>query len=392
MKKSFIAGKSLLTDKFPVCYKSSVKNTKFVQNETKPTEKIPTPNTHSRTSAQGMGESLQVWWRAFRYHFTPSSFLPAILGGIVAWAQTGLMNQWFFFLAVLGVTLNHIALNMTDDYFDYHSAVDRNDKRERNPYAGGSGVLTEGKIKHNHMRLVFTLFYLLTIIIGLYLCVMQTWWILAFGLFGMGSSYFYTAPPVRYGYRGFGEISQLINFSLTIGLGAYVVQTISFSWEAFWVLLPLGFMMFAMITINEMPDREDDAAAGKNTLVVMFGAQKAVWLYGLAVTMAYSVIIFAPLLKMASFWIYLAMLTLPWTIQALSILKKHFSEPTRLVPANLLTIRIHNLTGILLIAAYLIQGLQNQREFQQAIFALLILAVFYLPAAVPVFFIKNVKK
>ena len=157
-------------------------------------------------------------------------------------------------------------------------------------------------------------------------------------------------------------------------------------------MLPLGFMMFAMIIINEIPDREDDAAAGKNTLVVMFGAQKAVWLYGLAMTMAYSVIIFAPILDMASSWIYLAILTLPWTIQAFRILQRHFSEPARLAPANLLTIRVHNLTGILLITAYFIQGLQNQREFQQAIFALLILAFFYLPAAVPVLFRKNVGK
>ncbi len=349
-------------------------------------------NRHEHVEAIGIRESLQIWWTAFRYHFTPSSFLPAILGGVVAWAQTGLMNQWFFFLAALGVTLNHIALNITDDYFDYHSAVDRHDKKERNPYAGGSGVLTEGKIQHNTMRLVFISFYLLTIIIGLYLCAVQTWWILAFGLFGMGSSYFYTAPPVRYGYRGFGEISQLINFSFTIGLGAYVVQTVSFSWEAFWVLLPLGFMMFAMIIINEIPDREDDAAAGKNTLVVKFGVEKAIGFYGMAMAVAYSVIIVVPLLNMASFWIYPAILTLPWTIQALRILKKSSGNPARLAPANLLTIRVHNLTGILLIAAYLIQGLQNQREFQQAIFALLVLVVFYLPAALPVFFRKNAGK
>jgi len=226
----------------------------------------------------------------------------------------------------------------------------------------------------------------------LYLCAVQTWWILAFGLFGMGSSYFYTAPPIRYGYRGFGEISQLINFSLTIGLGAYVVQTVSFSWEAFWVLLPLGFMMFAMIIINEIPDMVDDATAGKNTLVVKFGAEKAVWLYGLAMTLSYSIIILVPLMDMASFGIYLAILTLPWTIQAFRILKKYYREPARLAPANLLTIRVHNLTGILLVVAYLIQGLQNQREFQQAVFVLLVLAVFYLPAAVPVFFSKNIRK
>ena len=328
--------------------------------------------------------SLQTWWTAFRYHFVPSSFLPAILGGVLAWAHTGFMNQWFFFLTVLGVTFNHIALNMTDDYFDYHAAVDRFDQRESNPYAGGSSTLTSGKIQPQHMRLVFTSFYLLTIIIGLYLCIVQSWWILAFGLFGMASSYFYTAPPVRYGYRGFGEISQLINFSLTIGLGAYAVQTVSFSREAFWVLLPLGLMMFAMIIINEIPDNRDDAAAGKYTLVARFGAAKAVPLYGLAMILAYAVILFAPLWNMATPWIYLALLTLPWAIQAFLILKRNFGDPARLIPANLLTIRVHHLTGILLIIACLIQGLQNGWEFAQAFFAGLILAAFYLPAAVPV--------
>jgi 1,4-dihydroxy-2-naphthoate octaprenyltransferase len=344
-------------------------------------------HNNSLTEARGMQELVKVWWIAFRYHFVPASFLPAILGTVVAWALTGFMNQWFFLLTVLGVTLNHIALNMTDDYFDYHAAVDCPDKR--NPYAGGSGTLTRGMIQHKHMRMVFTSFYLLTIIIGLYLCTVQTWWILAFGCLGMGSSYFYTAPPIRYGYRGLGEISQLINFSFTIGMGAFVVQTISFSREAFLVLLPMGFMMFAMIIINEIPDRNDDAAAGKNNLVVRFGAEKAFWLYGIAMTLAYSTILFAPLLNMASFWIYLAFVTLPWTVQAFSILSKYFNEPSLLIPANLLTIRAHHLTGILLIIAYLIQGMQNQREFQPAFFALLLLAVFYLPAAVPVLFKGN---
>jgi len=164
--------------------------------------------------------SLPAWWRAFRYHFVPSSFLPAILGGVVAWTQTGIIHKWFFFLVVLGVTLNHIALNMTDDYFDYRASVDQKNKKTVNPYAGGSGTLTSGKIKPQDMRFVFTSFYVLTMIIGLYLCAARTWWLLAFGLFGMASSYFYTAPPIRYGYRGFGEFSQLVNFSLTIGLGA----------------------------------------------------------------------------------------------------------------------------------------------------------------------------
>ncbi len=335
--------------------------------------------------------SLPAWWRAFRNHFVPSSFLPAILGGVVAWTQTGIIHKWFFFLVVLGVTLNHIALNMTDDYFDYRASVDQKNKKTVNPYAGGSGTLTSGKIKPQDMRFVFTSFYVLTMIIGLYLCAARTWWLLAFGLFGMASSYFYTAPPIRYGYRGFGEFSQLVNFSLTIGLGAYVVQTVFFSWEAFWVLLPLGLMMFAMIIINEIPDRKDDATAGKNNLVVLFGAKKAVRLYAAAMIAAYLVILFTPLFHLTSYWIYLALFTLPWSARASVILKRNISDTSRLAPANLLTIRAHNLTGILLIVAYLIEGIKNNHDFDPIFFTAFVLAVFYIPAAISLFF-KNFDK
>lgn len=358
-----------------------------MNTKTKPPKIAPNNYVHNKSAPTRI--SLRVWWTAFRYHFVPSSFLPAILGGVVAWTQTGIIYQWFFFLVVLGVTLNHIALNMTDDYFDYHAAVDQKNKKIINPYAGGSGTLTSGKIKPQDMRLVFLSFYMLTIIIGLYLCAARTWWVLAFGVFGMASSYFYTAPPIRYGYRGLGEISQLINFSFTIGLGAYVVQAVSISWEAFWVLSPLGLMMFAMIIINEIPDRKADAAAGKNNLVVLWGTKKAVWFYAASMTAAYLVILFAPIFNVASFWIYLAFFTLPWFLRAFGILKRNFSNPLRLAPANLLTIRAHNMTGILLIIAYLIQGIQNNQDLQPAFFAAIILIVFYIPAAAAVFFKKT---
>ncbi|HNY51379.1 MAG TPA: hypothetical protein PLV50_13095 [Smithella sp.] len=104
---------------------------------------------------------------------------------------------------------------------------------------------------------------------------------------------------------------------------------------------------------------------------------------------AYAIILFAPLWDMATPWIYLTLPILPWTIQAFRILKKNFSEPVKLAPANLLTIRVHHLTGILFIIAYLIQGLQNGRDFQQAFFAVFTLTAFYLPAAVFVLFKNN---
>lgn len=330
--------------------------------------------------------SMSIWWRAFRFHFVPPSFLPAILGGVAAWASHGEFHPWYFLLTVIGVTSNHIALNMTDDYFDFRHSADRAKDREKNPYSGGSGTLTSGLIKPEDMQKAFTIGYAITILIGLYLTAMRGWMVLVLGTFGMACSYFYTAPPIQYGYRGFGELSQLINFSFTIGMGAFFVQTRSLSWEALLLVLPLGFMMFSMITINEIPDEEDDRSAEKRTLVVIFGKKRAVWLYGLSLLMAYAVIITSPMLGQASYSVYLSLATVPLAIKAFNILYKNYSDPLKMSPANLLTIRVHNLTGILLIASCIIQGIISQQPMGDLWIAVAILVIIYLPVALTVFF------
>ncbi len=329
--------------------------------------------------------TIAIWWQAFRFHFVPPSYMPAILGGVIAWAITGEFYCWYFLVTVIGVTINHIALNMTDDYFDYKYSVDRAKDREKNPYSGGSGTLTSGLIKLEQMYRVFMAGYLITILLGLYLTAMRGWWVFIIGAFGMGCAYFYTAPPIRYGYRGLGEISQLINFSLTIGLGAYFVQAQGFSWEAMWALLPLGFMMFSMITINEIPDEADDRAGGKKNLVVIFGKKAAVWLYGISMMIAFLIIIITPIFGITTFWIYISLITLPWFIQAVSISSRHYQDAQKMSPANMLTIRIHNITGNLLIAGYLIDGMLTGQKFSSILGAIIVLIVLYLPVVLTVF-------
>ena len=87
-----------------------------------------------------------------------------------------------------------------------------------------------------------------------------------------------------------------------------------------WALLPLGFMMFSMITINEIPDETDDRAGGKRNLVVIFGKKTAVWLYSISMIAAYLIILLTPIFRMTTFWIYLSLITLPWFVKAFSIL------------------------------------------------------------------------
>ncbi|MBN1153803.1 1,4-dihydroxy-2-naphthoate octaprenyltransferase [candidate division KSB1 bacterium] len=326
------------------------------------------------------------WWQAFRFHFVPPSFLPAILGGVVAWSLTAEFHGLYFLLTVIGVTINHISLNMTDDYYDFIHSVDQAKDREKNPYSGGSSTLTTGLITPGQMYRVSMVGYMITIVIGLFLAYFRGWEILIFGSVGVLSAYFYTAPPIRYGYHGFGEVSQLVNFSIIIGLGSYFVMAKALSWEMVLAVLPLGFMMFAMITINEIPDVHMDRAGGKGTLVVKFGTTTAVKLYTIAMAAAYLVILIGPLLRLTSFWLYITLVTVPWFYKARHILIHHYADPVRLAPANMYTIKIHNIVGILSIIAYMIQGIVNNGTPGPLWIPLVTLIVLYLPVALIIFF------
>ena len=302
------------------------------------------------------------------------------MGALVAWAVDRSFFPFYFLIVMVGVVVNHVALNMADDYFDYKHAVDKLKPEEKNPYSGGSGTLSSGLIKPPAMLKAFTIGFFITIATGLFLTATRGLPVLLFGLFGVFCSIFYTAPPINFSHYGLGEIGQLINFGTTIGLGSYFVQTQTISLEAFVATLPMGIMLFSMITINEIPDYQEDRLAGKLTLVARYGKRSGVKLYIASWACTYTVIILGALSGVMPLLTLLALLSMPLTLRSVRILRRDFEDPVKLAPANLDMIKAHSLTSFGLIAAYSISGLINGADAFQLLMLLVVLAVVYVPA------------
>jgi len=328
-------------------------------------------------------ERWATWWKAFRFHYASASFMPGILGGMIAWTTDGQFLPGYFLLVMLGLILNHLALNMTDDYYDFRHLVDVFAADGRNPYTGGSGLLSSGMIQPQTMRGVFIAFYAIAIGIGLFLGWMRGAFVLFLLGFGFFCAFFYTAPPIRFGYRGLGEITQLLCFGPGIGLGAYYVQAQRISWEAFWGTLPFGIMLFSMITINEIPDYLEDRKGGKLNLVARFGRKTGVWLFIVSLCSAYGSILVGVILRRIPFLGLISLLTLPIAYKTVSILRTYFEEPMKMSPANLGMICIHNFTAILLILAYFIEGFRSDNLIASFL-PVIVLIVLYTPIARPI--------
>lgn len=298
----------------------------------------------------------RTWIQAFRFHYVPTSIFPALLGSVIAWATAQSFHLWHCVLVIVGVTVNHMGLNMIDDVFDYRHAVDRSHGDEKNPYTGGSGVLTEQLLPVGYVQAASIFCFVITGIIALYLTVAVGWAVLVFAAVGVASSVLYTVPPVKYGYRGFGELGLLVNFGPVICLGAYYVQTTSIAWEPFIMSLVPGFLMWSMIIINEIPDYEEDRRAGKMNLVARFGREAGIWLYAAGMIGAYGTIILSACCGTASFGVLLGLLTIPVAYTAYRILIKNYMNKLEMAPANHATIKVHFLTHMCLIMGYLGAG------------------------------------
>lgn len=321
-----------------------------------------------------------IWWKAFRFHYASASFMPGILGGLIAWVHENQFYPGYFLLVLMGLVLNHLALNMTDDYYDFRHLVDVLDTHG-NPYSGGSGTLSKGLIRPDQMKKVFSIFYIVAIGIGILLGILRGSFVLFLLAFGFFCAFFYTAPPVRFGYRGLGEIAQLLCFGPGIGLGAYYVQAQKLSWEAFWGTLPFGIMLFSMIIINEIPDYFEDQKAGKLNLVARFGREAGIKLFILSLFAAYGAILTGILFRKIPTIGLISISTLPIAFKTVSILRTHYQDPAKVAPANLGMICVHNFTAILLILAYTISGFR-QEALVASLFPLLTLIFLYAPVTV----------
>jgi 1,4-dihydroxy-2-naphthoate octaprenyltransferase len=325
-------------------------------------------------------ERRKTWWRAFRFHYSSASFMPGILGTMIAWTTDGESHPGYFLLVMLGLLFNHLALNMTDDYYDFRHLVDVFADDKENPYTGGSGTLSSGLIQPDAMRRVFITFYVIAIAIGIFLGLTRGVFVLFLLAIGFFCAFFYTAPPIRFGYRGVGEVAQLLCFGPGIGLGAYYVQAQRISWEAFWGTLPFGIMLFSMITINEIPDYFEDRKGGKRNLVVRLGREKGVWLFIVSLLAAYAAIGVGVILGKVPALGLISLMTLPIAYKTISILRASYQDRVKLAPANLGMICAHNFTAILLAIAYFVVGF-NSEVLISSILPLAVLFVLYLPVA-----------
>lgn len=274
------------------------------------------------------------------------SLISVSIGTLIA-AQKAPVSWGWFILVCLGIVCFHGTANVLNDYFDTRYHVDQPDSptAKYRPQPILSGMFTP-----RQLLIQGAILSAVTISIGLLLSFLRSMIVFWIGLIGFVSSIFYTAGPVKYKYRAWGEIFVFLMWGPLMFEGAYAVQLQSLSWKALIVSIPLGLLVSLVLLANNIRDIAYDSRQNIKTIAIFLGNRRSIKLYGALIVTAYSCIVTMVLFGIIDLWGLIVFISLPKGIKLIKSFAHRVPEA-----ADAETAQLNTLFGILLIVALILE-------------------------------------
>ncbi|HWK85795.1 MAG TPA: prenyltransferase [Caldimonas sp.] len=305
----------------------------------------------SPAAAERPSLSRSAWQRVLRVctmvryrFFLYAGLLPYLLGAAWAYAVAGTFDAAIFWSGLGGVVLAVVGVEAFNEYFDSRMGTDRVFNPDDLPPMSDA-VLWLGVAA-----------FAGALAVGIYLTVRGGWPILAFALLGGAAAIFYVAPPIRWAYRGLGELVIALSYGPWMVLGSLYLHTRALSWNALVVSLVPGCLIMGLAIVNAIPDFHQDRLVGKRNLVVRLGRRRAVFLYlalsatGLLVVPVGVATGILPMPCLA------ALLALPLLVSSGRLALSTYETPRAFVPAVRNIVACYLVAVLLLTAGVLLQA------------------------------------
>lgn len=250
-----------------------------------------------------------AWMLATRPRTLPAAAAGVMMGGALAW-QDGFLRIDALLVCLFTALLLQIGSNLANDVFDYERGTDT-PERLGPTRVTQAGLLTPSQVKTG-MAVVFGV----AAILGLYLAYLGGLPIILIGIAAIISAIAYTGGPFPLGYYGLGDIFVFIFFGLASVAGTYYVQAGFVSPAAWWMTIPPGMIITAILVVNNLRDLENDRKAGKRTLAVIFGERITKTQYIICLVLAYLIMPIASWVGIVPWTSLLTWISLPIAYQA----------------------------------------------------------------------------
>ena len=296
---------------------------------------------HTSTETQS-----NVWWRLMRPHTLTASFVPVLTGTAIALFYEDFKPLLFLAMLVASLLIQ-AATNMFNEYYDYVRGLDNKES------VGIGGTIVRDGVAPTFVRNLAFLFYFISVLIGIYICISSSWWVAVIGVISMAIGYLYTAGPYPIAYTPLGELFSGLFMGPVIIMITYFIQTGSLSWNAFYVSISVGIFIGCINLANNIRDLDGDKEGGRKTLAILLGRPKAIQFMATLFVIAYAWIIYLVIVNYVSAWVLLTLISIPKAVLAI----KQFKGKTlafEMMPAMKSTAQLNTMFGILLTLSFII--------------------------------------
>jgi len=249
-------------------------------------------------------DSRRAWILATRPKTLPAAVAPVVVGSAMAY-----VHQRFALLpataALVVALLMQVGVNLANDYFDYTKGVDTEDR------LGPVRVTPSDLIAPGRVKSSMTMVFVLSLLPGLYLIIVGGWPVAGIGAASIIAALAYSGGPYPLASHGLGDLFVFIFFGLVAVCGTYYVQALTLTPMVVMMGVIVGFLITAILVVNNLRDIQTDRKTGKRTLAVMIGEKRTRAVYTVLLGSAYVITGFIWIGGFASTWSLLPLASLP---------------------------------------------------------------------------------
>ncbi|RYL95641.1 1,4-dihydroxy-2-naphthoate polyprenyltransferase [Sporolactobacillus sp. THM7-4] len=283
---------------------------------------------------------LKKWWKMMRPHTLTASFVPVLLGTALV-LPLGHISIPLFIAMLAASMLIQIATNLFNEYFDFKRGLDTTES-----VGIGGSIVRDGFHPKTILRLAYVL-CLVSMLIGVYICIRSSWWIAAVGTICILTGYLYSAGPCPIAYTPFGELISGLFMGVFIIWISFFIQTGTLTWNCILISIPIGILVGGINMANNIRDLDGDKRKGRRTLPVLLGRPKAINLLAVLFAFSYLWIIGLMIFYVESAWLLVVFASLPKAIQATRLFRGK-TRSIQMMPAMKATAQMQTLFGLFL--------------------------------------------
>jgi 1,4-dihydroxy-2-naphthoate octaprenyltransferase len=216
-------------------------------------------------------DAVTRWIVVTRAAVLPMTLVAGLVAGLLAARAPGVDWRWLV-LAVIGITLAHLANNLMNDLYDTTTGSDTANY-PRALYA--PHPILAGLVTRRALIASVLLVNAADLVILVVLAWARGWPVVAFALAGFVLSAAYTAPPLRLKKRGLGEPVVLVVWGPLMVGGTYYAAVGSLSWQVLLASLPYALLCTSVLMGKHIDKIAYDEPLGIRTLPVLLGERRA---------------------------------------------------------------------------------------------------------------------